>query len=571
MGRHVAQSDRGLQPAVAQNLPYPRENAQYPSEVRNLWTCIALLGSLLLTPRIAHAWWEATLQQVDIVVELAPDGSARIRYDLRYHVDRGRFEGLTIEDPGRVIAWDRPVSYVQDARGRRVGVNILRRHRDGAYLVRTARGDGFRRGWVTVHLEHTEDLRECCIRTDPEGRHLLIWYALSWEVGMDRMTIAVHLPDSAPRPQADDATGGEFSVEPLPDGLLLDRIRPVRWYRPRLGLILPQGWLGFEPPVAEEERGRPEPGSQAAAVAEAPLPVVRPESGEELPKLVLALTALAILLLLSFKWWISGKGYPGTHGPGPALVLPRVPPLLRWTVLGGAVLAGAWLQSASFLAAGTLAVAVGVLLGLRRPVTSVPEPAPATWWQSSPADMASLRDEWTRGRRRWARLFDGTSPSGALVLLAAGAGAASLVWWLRPQVQDHILDAVAIDAILTLAAVSLTGRRRDLPPTLAAGAATLLGRSARALGRVAAGSGSEAVVLAGGPTRHDEAERFRLILEPPPAGLQEVAIDVEQRRGLNGWALRLVATVTRDDGEVATIRSRFPRALARRLRRRLGS
>ena len=537
--------------------------------MKGIWIRLVCCGVMLLVPRPAFAWWEATLQQADIDIEMTPEGPARIRYDLRYHVDRGRFEGLNINDPGRTIQWDRLASYIEDARGQRYPIRFMRRHRDGAYLIRIARPPGLRRGWVTVHLEHVENFAECCLHTDTDGRARLDWNAFSWDVGMDRMTIAVRMLPAAEGLEADADTTMIFDVDVLPDGLLIDKIRPVRWYQPHLGLLLPAGWLQQEPPPLETDLGRPDIGTEEATFVAAPLRDLESGRGRGQASFFLALTALACLLLLAFKWWITGEGYPRTAGPAPALLLPHVPPLLRWAFLGAALLAGAWLQSASFLAAGSLAFAAGVLLSVRAPVRTVGERNLTHWWEGGPAELVALAGSPHRARRRVAHLTDGTSLPGFVLLLVAAAGSAFLAQRFHGAVPSHVLDSIAIDAVLTMTALMLTARRRDLPPTTTRGAAPLFEALIHCFTTTADKLGSRPVVFAGGSEPKGEAESFRVKLEPPPRGTNEVTVDVEQCTGLGGWFLRLVGTIKTDDGTTITLRSRSPRTLARRLSRQL--
>jgi hypothetical protein len=527
---------------------------------------IPVLVALLLAPRPAAAWWEATLQQVSAEVVLFPDGRAHVTYDLRYHVDRGLFEGLDIRDPGRPMQWDRPACYVEDARGQRFGLNILQRRRDGMILARIANNPGLRRGWVTVHLEHDEDLSECCIRSGADSRDTVSWSALTWDVGMDRTTLALRLDPAAGAVQIDDATEAELEVEHTPGGAVLTRIRPVRWYQARIGLTLPDGWLQITPTPAEAE-GRPDPGTEATSRIATPIPSIEQSAVQKQASLAMIVVGLACLILLGFKWWVTGEGYPGTAGSAPALVLPRVPPLVRWTVVGACVVAGAWLQSASLLAAGTLAFAGGMLLGVRAPVRTADTAWPTTWTRTDREHLAELAARDTSGRRRLACWIDGTRPLGVFAWIVAGGATAALVWLVRTRGSSQLADTVATDAALTLAAVLLTARRRDVPPSCATGAAPLLARAAAALERLGIGP----LVVATGPVAGREPERLRLTIDPPPTGVAEVRVEVERREGLGGWFQTLSGVVVGCDGRVAEVHTRSPRALARRLARRFAA
>lgn len=517
-----------------------------------------------LAPASALAWWEATLQQVDVVVTLEASGEAHIAYDLRYHVDRGRFEGANLDPDGRRIEWRRPTSYIQDARGRRFPVSILHRGRDGVYMVRLARGDGLRRGWVTIHLEYEDDLMDCCLRLDPDGRPRLDWQAFSWEVGMDRINITFQLAPEAQGLEPDEATAQEYEVEQTPHGLVVERIRPVRWYRAQVGLWLPRDWLERRPEQLREDT-RPSPEAEVAPVLVTPPPTEDPTGLAHNRGLWFMAMTLLCLLLLVLKSWATAHGYDGRDGVAPPLLLPKVPPTLRWTVVVIALAAGGWLQSSTFLAAGTLAVVAGLLLTLRGPSPRREEAPPLSWNVVELETLEALGARRSQGRRRWAAALDGTAPAGfvpALVLF----GATGAIWWSTRPIDTMAIDALAMDLALTLAAVTFTGRRRDLLPSRLEGAAKLLSRAARKLPSAPASDDEAAAVVQLGHDG-DEAAPVEVRLTLRGGHSEEMIIATEPRLGLSGWSLELVARVPSDSGQRRDIRARRPGALVRRLRK----
>lgn len=529
---------------------------------------LTVLMCSLLSPRSAWAWWEATLQQVDIATNLDQSGHARVAYDLRYHVDRGRFEGVTLSNPGRVIQWDRFASFIEDSHGRRYPVRVMRRGRDGAYLVRLANAPGLRRGWVNVHLEYTDDLMDCCLRLNANDRPRLNWTALTWNVGMDRMTVTVNLDGTTDRPIPDDETASELTIEPVDEsGLLIERLRPVRWYELRLGLLLPRDWLQRRP------QREVDPPSSTVPVDDGAAPIQAAQtddtSEQELAGLLFALIGLGCLLLMSLKTWITSSGFRGHTAPAPMLILSKVPPLLRWAVSGSAMLVGAWLQSSSFLAAGTLAFVAGVLLTLRGPVRTNPD-GPPRHWKHDTLDalesLASRRPEW---RRRWAVVVDGTTWAGIPLTIAALGGGVALLLWIDQTLGRLYVDGAALDLAMTAAALVWTSRRRDTLPCTGRGAASRLLKVSGLLAPSLQRWHSEPRVMISGNETEADPNEVRLTLSPPPQGTKELVVQARRVIGIRGWSSPLQADVVLDDGSKATIVANGPRALTRRLRRRV--
>lgn len=533
-------------------------------------------ASCLLGPRPAAAWWEASLQQVDVGVTLRSNGVATVTYDLRYHVDRGRFEGPTIDNPGREIRWDRFGSFVEDSHGQRYPVSITRRNRDGAYTVRI-RGEGLGPGWVTVRLVHDEDLLDCCLRLDDQGRARLAWSALVWDVGMDRMTVRIRLEPAASGVEVEPGTVDEYRVETTPEGdLLVERIRPVRWYRMQIGLLLPGDWLERRPQrlAMDDLADLPDEQEAAAVIPPEPSPPAARGSRHSIALVFLLATGLVCTALLRFKAWITARGYHGRLAAAPMLVLPKVPPLLRWAFAAAFMLAGAWLQARSHLAAGSLSFAAGLMLSLRAPVSEAEvarRRRPTAWRDVGLEALPALAGQRPRGRKRWAALVDGTTPVGFPISILALAGAAALVVATYEVLGGHSADGLAIDLGLTVAAVAFTGRRADALPCRSAGAAPLLLAVARKLGAHGAAQAAPARVLVAEAAAPETADaEVRLELRPLGSGARRVEIRAEPVQGLGGWALALVADVTGPDGSVSTVRARRAGAIARRVRRTLG-
>jgi len=516
----------------------------------------------------ANAWWESTLQQVDVTVTVTPSGQGRVNYELRYHVDRGRFEGLTINDPGRALEWDRTACYIEDAGGRRYPAKVMRRHRDGAYLVRIARPPGLRRGFVTVSLTHIEDLHAESLRTDDDGRTHLDWTALSWELGMDRMTVMVRLDPVDGELTPDERSDRSHDVEQSEAGLYFNRVRPVRWYEMRVGAYLPQGYLeraatratAAEPDVIEAEAAPipPPPGGGNGAGGMGAL-----------GGLSLVLLALVSLVALALKWRAGAAGYRGRDGAAEPLLLPRVPLVARAFVVTACIAVGVWLQSVPYLAAGTLAFAAGILLAVRGGGRRDERPLARAWWPCTREVLDDVVDEDRRrdGRRSWPRLLDGTSWTGVPVLALAGFGAVTLLQALWAESDTALWDAIAVDLVLVLAATLLTGRRRDVRPSAGAGSALVLRRGWKVLHRAAQAAGSDVRVLVGAASTEGNATDVRLAFVPPPPGTLRVEVAVMPVEGTFGWLARPVAEVRRVDGTVVSLRARGGRGLARRLRR----
>jgi hypothetical protein len=530
----------------------------------------------LLAPRPAAAWWEASLQQVDVDITLRSNGVATVTYDLRYHVDRGRFEGPTIGDPGRELRWDRFNSYVEDSHGRRSPVVITRRNRDGAYTVRI-QGEGIGPGWATVRLVHDEDLLDCCLRLDDQDRARLSWSALVWDVGMDRMTVRIRLEPAAAGVELEPGADEEFRVETTPEGeLVVERIRPVRWYRMQVGLLLPADWLQRRPQRLAEDDLADLPDEQEAA------PVIPPEpsqptargSQQSIALIFLLATGLACTALVMFKAWLTARGYHRRVGASSMLLLPKVPRALRWTFVAAFMLAGAWLQARSYLAAGALAFSAGLLLSLRAPARGLAVASrsrPTSWRDVGLDALAAMAGERARGRRRWASLADGTTPAGLPIAVLAVAGAAALVALTYDLLGGLSADGLAIDLGLTVAALAFTARRADAIPCRGAGAAALLLAVSRKLAaRNPAQTAVARVLVAEGAAPESEGAEVRLELRPEEPGAGRVEIRAEPRQGVAGWSLALVADVTGPGGAVSTVRARRAGAIARRVGRTLG-
>jgi hypothetical protein len=285
-------------------------------------------------------------------------------------------------------------------------------------------------------------------------------------------------------------------------------------------------------------------------------------------------TGLACTALVMFKAWITARGYHGRVKASPMLVLPKVPQLLRWVFVAVFMLAGAWLQARSYLAAGALSFAAGLLLSLRAPAREqevAHRRRPTTWRDVGIEALPGIAGERPRGRRRWAALADGTTPAGLPIAILAAAGAAALVVATYGFLGGLSADGLAIDLGLAVAAVALTGRRADAVPCRGAGAAPLLLKVSRKLrARDAAQAAPPRVLVAEDADPETAEAEVRLELSPPGSGARRVEIRAEPVQGLGGWALALVADVTGPDGSIATVRARRAGTIARRLRRTLG-
>jgi hypothetical protein len=512
---------------------------------------LVLIVALALVPRPAAAWWEATLQQVDVTVRLAPSGVARVAYDLRYHVDRGRFQGVTIR-PGASapMRWIRPESYIENAIGQRYGLTMSVRRRDDAQIIRLRRRTGLPRGWVTVHLVYEQELQDCCIHQDEQGRPRLEWSAFSWEVGMDRLAVDFHL-DPPAEVTPDEATAQAFRVRRTDEALRVEKIRPVRWYEMRVGLVLPQGWLEAAPPEAPPkidpaqgpDLAPADPLPSGAAAADSPLSSV--------PAPALALFALGFWLLLLFKYWLTADGYPGRPIPPRLVLVPHVPATLRWTTVAVALAAGLWLQITTSVAAGTLAFAAGVLLTLRGRAP-LPTQLNYTCWKDVSAEAGPPRPRPGRGRVRLAPWFDATSLPGALVAVAMVTALIELGRATDWTAEDSTSLALGLDLALTLGALLLTGRRRDSIPTVWPASWTWkqLRSAQQQLVATLAQDGCNVVCQEGATADGAPAETLRLICQPPPTGTQEVTLTVEPRLSLHGWKLTVIGQLRTDGGEL---------------------
>lgn len=532
-------------------------------------TLVLVLLLTSLTPNIAFGWWEATLQQIDIALVLSHEGRVRVAYDLRYHVDRGRFEGTNLNNPGRSVQWDRMSSFIEDARGRRYPVRISRRGRDGAYLVRLANASGLRRGWVTVHLEYEAEVMDCCLRLDEDGRPFFRWSAISWDVGMDRMTLTMRLAPETGELTPDESTRREFTIEETERGLVIERIRPVRWYEMNIGLYLPEDFLVRRPDREVLASSRPMPENEDTATI-----VPLAHDGDQLALSRLAnrwyvLVVFACILLLALKAWVTSLGYAGRSSAAPPLLLPLVPPVIRWAFLGGTMLIGGWLQSSGFLAAGTLAFAAGVVLSLRGPNQQDRTDAPARW---SPAedDGATLTEAFrSRGRRRWATLFDGTTLAGVPLFVALTAGAVAGMMRLQEHLGLAAIEGLIIDVTLTLVAFGFTARQRDITPDLRESTTKSLIRLRTKLTKLTEASGASPRIELGFNEEGDRIDALRIAFSPAPQDLDGLFIQPHPHLGTFGWSQRLVATLIDGNGRRRQLDARTASHLARKIRRTL--
>ncbi|MDH3459068.1 MAG: hypothetical protein OER90_19685, partial [Gemmatimonadota bacterium] len=158
------------------------------------------LASLTATPQGA-----GEIRFVETSVDLRPNGSAVVLYEVQWAVRRGELHGFYFSGNGRLrVSMLADRAHAVDSRGTRYGLSITRVGPDRWDIV-LADGQGVSSGTVTYLFAFTTDFAAAghlAPTTSPDGRSLMVfnWSPVAWdEAGnQDHYTLNVLTPYALP-------------------------------------------------------------------------------------------------------------------------------------------------------------------------------------------------------------------------------------------------------------------------------------------------------------------------------------------------------------------------------------
>lgn len=508
------------------------------------WLAAATLAGVMLASGEAEAWTSARVSRVDVTLEVANDGTARILTLTRYEISGGRFRGFDLAPmlAGIDLVEEGCTAVFDD--GRRVPL-AFRNLADGRTRVLFGDRNPVGRGAVTFSLEHRANLVEQGALRRYGGRARLDWTPFVWDDGTDTMTLEIRIPgQSRDGPiLVDPDVARDYEIEQSPDHVRLTKHRTVRWYAMRAIVdfdpaLIPA--LAPEDPAAAEARD--DPGTVAAAklTREPPPP----------PRLLLlpALAALLGLMLTVRKCWVMQRAHWDLGLPLLHRLLPRTTPLLRCCLALAALALALGVQYAGYLAASVPALAAAAGLWLVRGQEGSASTRPGGRWRPMDEEdrvrLARLARAYRGRRRTW---IDITHPVGVLgFLVALVALAAAMV--LAREGTPRLGWAAVINGLFFFVPAWFAQIRSELPVDPALEGFLSLRRWRRAIHRL---MGSRIPGAAASFwVREDEKGiiEARLRVEPPPAGLKSLEVAGEVVRAGTTTRVRKAAVLRMEPG-----------------------
>lgn len=503
------------------------------------------LAPLLVTafvtalPSSAWAWVEASVAAHSATVALDSAGRARVTHDILLRVRGGPLEqfdvagvDLDAAPEGEVVAT--PIRERDGGEGgeEASGAPIAMRAelRSSGTLRFTPREKGLKRGSYRLRVTYRTDLvKSGALRRDG-ALVSLQWFGPRWPGGVDndRCVFVVPAAPTPPRPAA------EGDAEPNAVGVPYQTASRRSEAGDELELVRAH--------VAQGERVAWRIRVDPRALAEVSDRRVVPPSPEALQALegpssderrTFVLVGLGLFLLVGALTALKNRQVALHATAAGVRVLPLVPLPgdARAALAGAAAALGLGLQLAwRSPLAGTLLLLVAMALMVHRPPAALSSERPAGRWL-----IMSEADAFAPGPRIRDAFLDAGTLSGRLVLAASILCLAALAAWLERVAPAHA-PLVALDG-LALAPLFFTGRRGELPPSLARAPAPLLRRLLRALRE--ADPSLRIVPFVRCVRGTGEPDELRLLVKSPagPEGLSGLEIGCAYALGLSGPAL----------------------------------
>jgi len=481
---------------------------------------VTLAVALLALLRSVNAWaWQEAHQTGDSArITVEPNGSARVRHDLRWHVVRGPLRSIDLAnvDPAAVLDPNVPIS-TED--GRELSAHAARRD-DRTVRITIDEPRQVMRGNFTFDVEWRTDLVSSRTLVREGGTWRLVVSAPVATDGFDAARTLLDLPEAPEAPVpilADTGAVDETAVQTCQREAgrdVLELVRPhvargesVTWTvridpRALRALTDPRLHPSIEG-TAFQEHDRVREASTWAAI------------------LVLAL-AFGLLVAHKTRAFVAACAERGAAARG---LLP-LPHGMRAPIAGLALAAGVWLQMVGEPAIGALLIAAATLATALRAPSAKPVARGPGRWVNLDAEEAFRT---TPPGGHWLDIGSRQGRFAAMAVGLAVVGAGLTAKRFDPV--GHWL--VLIDAV-PLAALLLTGRASQLPPH---GARSAFPWFARAFRRMSAMSSLRVAPLARVRASGSPPDELRLSVLPRIAmpGLVSVEVGVAWSSTPVGW------------------------------------
>lgn len=499
-------------------------------------------------------------------IELAPDGSARVRHQLKVETSTGSLRGFALQGLDADAEPSPDARITRNDSGAGAPQPLQLRIAGGRAELGLAHSASLPGKSFTIEFGYqTRLLRRGLLRELPGGQRMLLsWPGPSFDDGVDSVTLVVRTDAAGLPPEADDgaASGPGIIMSTLRRSAERDELELVRAHvarhevaawRVRLDRTLFSAGStpgANEPPLQAE----PEPSAEVELDGIWPAPeggVPHPSLFWALPCILVAALGYAALLSLKARFVAQAAALRGC----------QVRPLLPGSATQHAALAGLSVALASVTViwfdaplAGALVLLLGVALATHRPPASEARLRGPGEWQ--PLDAQALQpDSVPASPLPGAWLDAGRLPGFALLLgLLAANGAAAL----RLFQSSPYYGACLLLAGSALLPIFCTGRAAEFPEPALTESKRFLSRVLKRL------KGNADLVLQ--PlgrlcTGASDLDELRLAIHPARGlpGLIGMELALEQRPGLAGPSAGPVLVVRAADG------SPCQRALPRQL------
>ena len=487
------------------------------------WPWLLVMAASFVSPAPAYAWTEASVHSVRAHVDLHPDGTAVIAYELAVSVHAGWVEGLEVAglDPNFELLEALPASWVSADGEQKYSPVAQRRRRDRLFLS-FRRSTSPRRGQYSVRFAYRVALAADNITTTESGQVRVTWTLPGWSSGLDGVWVTMRAPPGAIEANTDNTTSGVEAEVWQSDHQTL-----FNWHRAHLPRTM--DWtVIIDVPPAHMSAGLYQP---ARAKRDAPDAQNEPEPPPSpLPFFALAIFgALICIRRLSFSRACRRRG---------SKVRPLIPTgheALRVILILASLGAAGWfVHHQTFNEAFTL-LAFVALLGVDRTPIAPQAPKLGTWRPTTRIDLRTAK------RRRIAERLFGASPLDPTALcgwITLGAIAVATYWaeGALPQSETASGSFSFWPVFAALIPIALTGTRLHLPtsPHHRLRTLTMIARSMRAPVELTVKAGLRLMVHEDSAHRWQDV-RLRVYCDEAPTGLLRCDVAIGQRRDLGGY------------------------------------
>ncbi|AKF08226.1 hypothetical protein [Sandaracinus amylolyticus] len=499
---------------------------------------LALILGVLVCPRAARAWTDATVRSVSAHVTIARDASAEVELVAQVRVDGGWLQAFELDglDPDLELVPGR--ASFRDAEGvllePRVDVEG-----EGRVVFGFRRRGAPRRGDYVATIVYRTSLAHRATEVREDGTVLVRWVLPGWRYGLDDVAITLDAPEGAAPVRDEDDPAVEVTHAPTATGtrVVFHRVHLPRTREWVVTLALPAGRMdtSLHVPSTTPRRARPAP------------PMDAPSTPIGVPLLALALAVIAVA-----KSLVVARAERAARVPSSALV-----PL----GLGARVVIVVVLASAAAMLHEHVELALGLLGGvalcaIHRRAQEPRAPRLGSFRATTPEDHARARRALRTSRLD---VLDPTTVPGATLLGVVIA--APLIAWSRGVLPVPLPIAMVAAALATT--VLLGGTRRSRPAAAHVELAHLLALAAQLRADL-----EDDRRWAMRPVLHTDVRgeaqdaRLRIVLAAMPKGLLRLDVVRAARADRGGWSSEPVLLVVTREGSPAdrALDERFPDA-----------